>query len=56
MDSVEVSKIKKVERELYLALENEKNILESIATEKIINDETEKKLIEVIQKVVELNK
>ena len=31
MDSVEVSKIKKVERELYLALENEKNILESIA-------------------------
>ncbi|MDD5769400.1 MAG: F0F1 ATP synthase subunit alpha [Candidatus Gracilibacteria bacterium] len=56
LDNVETSKIKKVEKELYLALDDEKTVLESIAKEKVINDEIEKKLVEIIKKVVELNK
>jgi hypothetical protein len=39
-----------------LALDSEKTILESIKKDKEIKEETEKKLIEVINKVVELNK
>lgn len=56
LDEVEVSKIKKVEKELYLALDEEKTVLESIAKDKEITQDTEKKLVEVIKKVVELNK
>ncbi len=55
-DKIEVSKIKKVEKELYLALDEEKTVLESIKKDKEIKEETEKKLKEVINKVVELNK
>jgi hypothetical protein len=39
-----------------LSLDEEKTILESIKTEKIITPDTENKLKEVINKVVELNK
>lgn len=56
LDAVDVSKVRKVERELYLALDAEKTILESIAKDKEIKEDTEKKLIEVINKVVEMNK
>lgn len=55
-DEVEVSKIKKVEKELYLALDDEKTVLDAIAKDKEIKEETEKKLVEIINKVVELNK
>jgi len=55
-DKVEVSKIKKCEQDLYLSLEEEKTILESINKEKKLTEETEAKLKEVITKVVELNK
>ena len=55
-DKIEVSKIKKCETDLYLSLEDEKTILESIRKEKKITDKTEVKLKEVINKVVELNK
>lgn len=55
-DDIEVSKIKKCERDLYLSLDEEKTILESIKTEKIITPDTENKLKDVIDKVVELNK
>lgn len=55
-DEVEVSKIKKVEKDLYLALDDEGTILESIKKDKEIKEETENKLKEVIKKVVELNK
>jgi len=41
---------------LHSSLDEEKSVLESIASEKTISEETEKKLIEVIEKVVELNK
>ena len=56
LDAVEVSKIKKVERELYLALDDEKTVLEAIAKDKEVKEDTEKKLVEIIKKVVELNK
>lgn len=55
-DEVEVSKISKVERDLYLALDDEGTILEAIRKDKEIKEETENKLKEVIKKVVELNK
>jgi F-type H+-transporting ATPase subunit alpha len=55
-DKIEVSKIKKCEQDLYLSLEEEKTILEAITKEKQISDDTEAKLKEVINKVVELNK
>ncbi len=55
-DEVEVSKIKKCEADLYLTLDDEKTILEAITKEKVISEETEVKLKEVIKKVVELNK
>jgi hypothetical protein len=42
--------------DLYLSLEDEKTILESIKKDKKITDKTEVKLKEVINKVVELNK
>lgn len=56
LDDVEVSKIKKVERELYLALDDEKSVLEAIKKDKEVKEDTEKKLVEIIKKVVELNK
>lgn len=56
LDTVDVSKVRKVEKELYLALDEEKTVLEAIAKDKEIKEDTEKKLIEVINKVVELNK
>ncbi|MDD3646823.1 MAG: F0F1 ATP synthase subunit alpha [Candidatus Gracilibacteria bacterium] len=55
-DEIEVSKIKKVEQDLYLSLDEEKSILEAIKAEKAMSDETENKLKEVINRVVELNK
>ena len=55
-DKIEVSKIKKAESDLYLSLEEEKTVLESIKKEKQITEDTEVKLKEIINKVVELNK
>ena len=56
LDSISVSKVGKFEHDLYSTLDEEKSILESISKEKQMNEDTEKKLIEVIKKVVELNK
>jgi len=56
LDSIDVSKVAKFEHDLYSTLDEEKTILESISKEKQMNEETESKLIEVIKKVVELNK
>lgn len=55
-DEIDVSKITKVERELYSMLDEEKTVLESIKKDKEIKEETENKLKEIIKKVVELNK
>ncbi|MFK7779943.1 MAG: F0F1 ATP synthase subunit alpha [Candidatus Gracilibacteria bacterium] len=56
LDQVDISKIKKCEQDLYLNLDEEKTILKSISDEKEITSDTEAKLKEVINKVVELNK
>jgi len=39
-----------------LALDDEKTILEAISKDKEIKEDTEKKLIDLINKIVELNK
>ncbi len=56
LDQVSVEKITKFEKELYMALDNEKNIIASIEKEKKILEDTEKALIKIIETVAELNK
>ena len=56
LDQVPVEKILKFEDNLYASLDEEKTILESIRSESQITDDTEKKLIKLIEKVAELNK
>ena len=56
LDAIAVNKVLKFEADLYASLDEEKTVLAAITTEKNISDETEAKLIAVIQKVVELNK
>jgi F-type H+/Na+-transporting ATPase subunit alpha len=55
-DEIEVSNIKKAEKDLYLALDSEQTVLEAIRKDKEIKEDTENKLKEVIKKVVEMNK
>lgn len=56
LDAVAVDKVLKFEADLYAALDQEKSVIEAISTEKNISEDTEKKMIKVIEKVVELNK
>ena len=56
IDTLAVNKVLKFEQDLYSSLDEEKSILAAITTEKNLSDETEAKLIKVIEKVVELNK
>ncbi len=56
LDSIAVDKVLKFEADLYDSLEEEKTVLDAITTEKNISEDTEKKLIAIITKVVELNK
>ncbi|MDP2090488.1 MAG: F0F1 ATP synthase subunit alpha [Candidatus Gracilibacteria bacterium] len=56
LDGLEVSSIKKFEHELYLNLDDEKSILETISTKNELTEEAEAKLKELIGKVVEINK
>lgn len=56
LDAIAVDKVSKFEQDLYAALDDEKSIVEAITAEKNISEDTEKKLISVIEKVVELNK
>ncbi len=56
LDSIDVSKVAKFEQDLYTTLDKEKTILEWISKEKQMSEDIEKKLVEVIKKVVELNK
>ncbi len=55
-DEIDVAKIGKLESDFYASLEEEKTILNSIETEKAMNDETEKNLKDLIEKVVQLYK
>jgi len=56
LDVLDSSKVKKFEQDLYFALDDEKTILESIKKDKEIKEETEAKLVEIIKKVIDLNK
>ena len=56
LDSIPVNKILKFEADLHTALDEEKKVIKAITSEKNISEETEKGLIAVIKKVVELNK
>lgn len=56
LDQIEVSKVTKFEQDLYTALEDEKTVLEAITSEKLISEDSEAKLKEIIKKVVEINK
>lgn len=56
IDAIAVNKVLKFEEDLYAALDEEKSVVEALTTEKNLSEDTEKKLIKVIEKVVELNK
>ena len=56
LDAVEVDTVLKFESDLYDALDSEKSVIAAIESEKNISEDTEKKMIAVIEKVVELNK
>ncbi|ATU05395.1 F0F1 ATP synthase subunit alpha [Candidatus Gracilibacteria bacterium HOT-871] len=56
LDKLEVDKIKKFENDLYNSLEDEKTILESISIEKVLSETSEKKLISLIEKILEMYK
>ena len=56
LDNISVDNVLKCEGELYTMLDEEKTILESILKEKVIVEATEKKLVKLIKKAVELNK
>ncbi len=56
IDTIAVDKVLKFEEDLYAALDKEKKVLEALESEKNLSESTEKGLIKVIEKVVELNK
>lgn len=56
LESIAVEKVTKFEIDLYAALDEDKIVLDSIRETKDLNEETEQKLIKIIEKVVELNK
>ena len=56
LDDLDLSKIKKFEQDLFMALTQEKTVLESIVKNKELTSDAENILIENIKKVVELNK
>lgn len=56
LDKLSLDVLWKFESDLYASLDDEKNILSSISREKVISEEVEKDLIELINRVVELNK
>lgn len=56
LDTIPVDKVLKFESDLHASLDEEKTVLKAITDEKNISEDTEKKLINIIEKVVELNK
>jgi F-type H+-transporting ATPase subunit alpha len=56
LDTIDTAKVSKFEADLYTALEDEKQILVSIKREKQITEDTEKNLVDLITKVVEIYK
>lgn len=56
LDVLAVDKVKKFENDLYNSLDEEKTILESITKEKVLTEDSENKLLEIIEKIVEIHK
>lgn len=56
LDQVPVDKILKFEDNLYASLDEEKTIINDIRENSVMSEDSEKKLIEIIKKVAELNK
>ncbi len=56
LDEIDVSRIARFESDFYAALDDEKTILESIDQEKVIKEDKEIKLKEILGKIIELNK
>ncbi len=56
LDQIEISRIARFESDFYAALDDEKTILESINQEKVIKEDKEVKLKEILGKIIELNK
>ena len=55
-DEIKVKNISKFEEDLYASLDNEKSILEDIATNKVMSEASEKALVKILEKVSEMNK
>ncbi len=56
LDSIAVHNVLKFEADLHAALDEEKTVLKALTKEKNLSEETEKGLIKIIEKIVELNK
>ncbi len=56
LDRLEVSSVAKFEQDLNSKLDEEKTIIEAIEKNKVLDEENEKKLVKIIEKIVELNK
>lgn len=56
LDTLNVAQVKNFENDFYSSLEDEKTIISSIEKTKVIDEETEAKLISVIKKVIDLYK
>lgn len=56
LDTLDVAKVGKFEDDLYTALDKDKKVIEAIKEEKQMSEKTEKALVKIIEKVVELNK
>lgn len=56
LDSVNLKSIKKIEEDLYNALDEEKSILASLNDKKELNEDSESKLKELISRIIDLNK
>jgi F-type H+-transporting ATPase subunit alpha len=56
LDKIPTSKVSKFEEELYSRLDEEKTILEDINKNKILSEESAKKLEQIAEELVEMNK
>ncbi len=56
LDALEIDRVPKFEEDLYASLEDEKTILEDITTNKVMSEDSMKKLDDILDKVSEINK
>ncbi len=56
LDNIDVEKVSKFEEELYVALDEEKSILEDITKNKVMSDDSKSKLASLCEKINDINK